>query len=419
MEYKVNKDYGYDLHIVTTEKFKTNTISLKFSTELKRDNITARALLPSILFAGCKKYKTKRELTTYLEELYDASIGLSMSKVGNLSIINVGVSFINDKYVDEAILPKMIEVINEVIFNPLIEDGKFDESKLDEEKRLLTESIESITDDKTGYALEKLKENMYADEKFKIRSIGYLEDFDSITTESLYDEYLEMINNDKVEVIITGKYNDLSPFKNLSFQDNKTIVNKDLETKEITKTSFFTEVQNINQAKLNIGYRTEIRYDDELYMPMVVGNSILGSAPNSMLFQTLREKHSLCYYIRSSYSPYKGSIHIFSGINPDQYEKSLKLIREEISKLQAGDFSDELFSNTLKSLVNDLLEMMDRQGPLSNKTYQDILMGRDFDINSIIERIKNVKKEDVMKATSLLKEDTIFLLTNEEVVWKE
>ena len=414
MNYKLNNEHGFDIHIVETKKFKTNTISIKFTSELKRENITRRALIPSILYSGCEKYQSKRELTMYLEELYDASIGLSMSKVGNLSIVSITVNFINEEYIGEAILPKIIKLVKEIIYKPLLVNGGFREDRLKEEKRLLSESIDSMNDDKTDYALSKLKDFMYTYEKLKIRGIGYKEDMEDITPKSLFDEYKNMIENDQIDVLIAGDFTDLSPFNEFNFPKNESISCLDLETKEIEKIEEIVEIQEINQAKLNIGFRTEIRFNDDLYFPMVVGNSILGSAPNSMLFQTVREEHSLCYYIRSLYSPYKGIIHIYSGINSDSYEKAYNLIQEQIAKLQNGDFSDLLFENVKKSLVNDVLEMMDRQQSLISKAYQDILIGRDFDIESMIDSIKKVTKESIMLAAKQIKEDTIFLLTNKE-----
>ncbi|XMB66569.1 pitrilysin family protein [Mycoplasmatota bacterium zrk1] len=414
MKYILNKDYGYDIHMIETDKFKTNTISIKFTSELKRENITKRALLPSILYSGCKKYKTKRELVMYLEELYDASISLSMSKVGNLSIISISINYINEEYIGEEMLPKVIDLFKEVVFNPLIIDEGFDKEKLLEEKRLLSENIDSLNDDKTGYALDKMKEYMYENEKIKIKAIGYKEDLDSITAENLYEEYKYMIENDKVDVIVAGKFNDLTPFEDFSFSNKEIVSCLDLETKDIHKTEEYKEIQDVNQAKLNIGYRTEIRFNDELYYAMVVGNSLLGSAPNSMLFQTVREEHSLCYYIRSVYNPYKGVIHLYSGINADTYENAYKIISEQIEKLKKGDFSDQLLHNVKKSLVNDILEMMDRQATLISKAYQDILIGREFGIETMIETIENITREDIMSAASRIKEDTIFLLTNKE-----
>src|SRR5690606_26755939 len=119
------------------------------------------------------------------------------------------------------------------------------------------------------------------------------------------------------------------------------------------------EYQDINQAKLNIGFRTYTRGLDPDYVALQVLNGMLGGYPHSLLFKNVREKNSLCYYITSTLDRAKGAMYIYSGIAPQDYKKALDLTLEQLETIKKGEFTEELLVNTKNAMINDLLEMND------------------------------------------------------------
>ena len=78
--------------------------------------------------------------------------------------------------------------------------------------------------------------------------------------------------------------------------------------------------------------------DEGKYYTLVVGSNILGGGPDSKLFINVREKESLCYYVYSSVEKYKGILFVSSGIEAENYEKTVKLINEQLEKLKNGEY---------------------------------------------------------------------------------
>jgi len=70
-------------------------------------------------------------------------------------------------------------------------------------------------------------------------------------------------------------------------------------------------------------------------------NIILGSSANSLLFQNVREKASLAYSIKSVYVKQKANIFIRAGIEIENYEKAVNIIKEQLEKMRKGEFSDD------------------------------------------------------------------------------
>ena len=66
-------------------------------------------------------------------------------------------------------------------------------------------------------------------------------------------------------------------------------------------------------------------------------NIILGGGSESLLFQNVREKHSLCYYISSSANKVDNLMIISSGIAKNNLKKTLTLIKKEMKNISDGN----------------------------------------------------------------------------------
>ena len=75
---------SYNLHLINTDKFKTNTIEIDFRTKINND-ITIRNLLKMVLLDSNANYKTEKELVKETENLYDLKLISSTSRIGTNS----------------------------------------------------------------------------------------------------------------------------------------------------------------------------------------------------------------------------------------------------------------------------------------------------------------------------------------------
>ncbi len=417
MEY-IYKNENIPTHFIKTKKFKTNSISIRFASNIDRSRITERVLIPSLLYAGSKKFNTKRKINLLMEELFDSSISFAMSKMGLSTVVSITANFLSDYYLQGTMIDEIVAIMKEVIFNPDIEDQAFVEAKVEEEKRLLKEYFESIKEEKTEYAIKQMKEHLYQIEDFGISAVGYLEDLEKIDGKTLYQEYRRMIETDSAEIVVTGDFESLDFLDAFPLNQNFQINVVD-EPKPKRPLKEITETMKLQQAVLSMAFRTGITFDSEDYFAMVVANSILGTSPNNLLFDKLREQHSLCYYIRSTFVSFNGEIYIYSGLSDENIKTASELILAEIANLQEGNFDAELLVNAKKVLVNDLHESLDRQNTIAGRVYLYNQVGRIFDLSEVERKIKTVSKEDVMRVANQIELEMKYALTNEEDVWKK
>ncbi len=422
MEVRQFDDLGYTLTTIKTDKFKTNLISVSFQSEINRDTVTKRSLLPYVLRGATEKYPSKKALNTYLESLYGASLSTTVEKRGKTHNIKFYLSLANEKFLghQEPLLEEGVALLKEVILKPLLVDGAFKEQVVDIEKRLLKEYIESIYDDKVSYSLQKLVENMCQGETFSINSIGYADDLAEINGKNLMKTYEEMLNNNQVSVAVVGDIDSQHVYEIFSKQFNfaHQSVNQEVidhEDKVIQEVKVIKEVQDISQGKLNIGYRTHTRIDDDDYLPLLVFNGIFGGYAHSKLFMNVREKESLCYYCASRLDNYKGVMYVYSGIESQNYDKALKIIDEQLKDMVSGNFSEKEIDLAKKSLINSKLESMDQASGMMAHEALNKLIKHPLSVEEWVAAVNAVTAEQVVAVAKKIKEDTVFFLTGKEV----
>ena len=410
------------LHCIKTDKFKTNLVSVYFQRPLLREEVTHNALLSMLLPRGTRHYPTAQSISMELENLYGASLGSDVAKKGERNILQFRLQVANDAYLEEKnIFNKGLGLLNELIDNPYLENDKFSPSYLKQEKENLIEKIEGPMNDKIKYAYDRCIEEMCKDEKFALYEYGKKEDLLEISEEQLYQHYRQIISSSPIDIFVVGDMEqdrvEEQIRKNFQFKRQEIIkgVREQIHQKpsEIRR---IEETMEINQGKLNMGFRTNVAYESELYEPLVVFSNILGGGPNSKLFKNIREKESLCYYIFSRIEKFKSLMLIGSGIEFHNYEKTVDLIHKEINEMKNGCFTEEDIDSAKKGIVTSIRSLTDTPGALADFYYTQSLSGNSDSLEDIIHKIERVQKDEIIQAAQEVFLDTIYFLKGKKEV---
>jgi len=415
----VSSQDGYQLHFIKSNKFKTNSITVKLKAPLNRDTITYRALLPYVLNQGTNNYPSKQELQLKLDDLYGSVMGIAGGKKGENHIITIRMILANKKFIPENvdIMSEGIGLVHDILYNPYTKDNRFDESIFNREKDTLRQKINAQKDDKMSYANMRLIDEMCKGEKYQLHVHGYEEDLGDLSNDELYSYYQSMLESDQMNIYVHGDFDEEEVTKKFKevFQGRKPLVmsNEEPEVKQKIKQKEIIEKQEIQQAKLHMGYRTNTTYHDKDYFALQVFNGIYGGFPSSKLFINVREKNSLAYYAASRLESQKGLLLVFSGIAHEDFEKARDIIKLQMEAMKDGDFTEDHLTETKELIVNQLLETMDHPHGIIELLYQQVLAGVRRSPEELIENIKLVTKQDVINVSKKIEEDTLYLLTHE------
>ena len=419
---------GIILHEINTNKFKTNLIAIFLSLPLTRENVTKDAVLSAILRRGCNKYKTQEEISKKLEEMYGAEFDCGLDKMGKNHVLKFYIESVNDDFLpqtDENMLKQSLEMLSEIVFNPLVENEGFNLEYVKQEKENIKQIIEAKKDNKARYALFRCIEEMYKDKPEGLYKFGYVEDLEQIDSKNLYEYYKNLINNCKIDIFVSGELKNvnvreiLEQNQNIAkLQDREPIynVNKPEKKEKVAQENIVEESMEVTQGKLVIGYDV-IAKEDELndkklrYTGMVY-NAILGGTANSKMFQNVREKESLAYTANSSYSYYTNNVFVSAGIEIDNFKKALDISKQQVESMKQDDFTEDDIQNAKKVLISNIQGISDEQDTEIIYFLGQELSQNDTTVEKYIEYIENVTKEEISDFAKKVNLNTIYFLKN-------
>ena len=422
MEYKViDIKTGIKLHIINTDKFKTNIVAVFLTTPINRENVTFNSVLSSTLRRGSATMPTQEQISKDLEEMYGASFDCGLDKTGDNHILKFYLESINDRFLpqsDENILKISIEKLLDIVCDPILENSTFKQEYVEQEKENIKQLIEGKKDNKAKFAVTRCIEEMYKGKPFSLYKYGYAEDLKQIDKQTLYDYYRKLMGECKIDIFISGNLTeDVNNYiiqnehiKKLNARTPNYIKPK-LEKKELQKENVVTESMEVTQGKLVLGLDISINDESEKYYALVY-NNILGGNPTSKLFQNVREKASLAYTASSSYLRYKNNIFINCGIEIQNYEKALKIIKAQLEDIKNGNFTNEDIENAKKTIISTIKNIDDEQDTEITYFLGQELTNSEVTLERYEDIIKNVTKENVVDIANKVAINTIYFLKN-------
>ena len=410
---------GIEFHKLNTNKFKTNLVAIFLTTKLTRENVTKNALISTILRRGSKNMPSQEEISKQMEEMYGASFDCGLDKIGDNQVLKFYMETINDDFIPqqkENMLKTTLEKILEIVFNPYIENGEFKKEYVEQEKNTIKQRIEGKIDNKARYALNRCIEEMYKDEPYGLYKFGYVEDLDAINGKNLYEYYQELIKNCKIDILVSGILPDdieeiikeNENIKNLQEREPSYVMPK-LTTRNTEKENVVTESMDVTQGKLVLGLDIKLENEKQKYDALLY-NSILGGTANSKMFQNVREKAHLAYVASSSYIRQKSNIFINCGIEINNYEKALEIVKKQIDDMKKGDFTEEDIENAKKGIISTIDLIDDEQDTGITYYFGQELSNNKISPEEYKEIVQKVQKDDIVKIANSVSINTIYFL---------
>lgn len=421
---------GITLHLIDTDKFKTNLIAVFLSTPLTKENVTKDAVLSSVLRRGTSKFPTQEEISKKLEEMYGADFNCGLDKIGDNHILKLYLESINDRFLPqdgENMLKQSIEILTDIAFNPLIENEGFNQEYIEHEKENVKQIIEAKKDNKAKYAMFRCVEEMYKNQPAGLYKFGYVEDLENIDSKNLYEYYKNLINECKIDIFVSGNLENINVkeivennenIKNLNERQakyNEAIIEK---REGVQDERTVEEALDVTQGKLVMGYDIllddkDIENENTKYEAMLY-NALLGGSANSKLFQNVREKASLAYTASSSYMKNKSNVFINCGIEISNFEKAVEIIKQQIEDMKNGDFTEEEIQNVKQGIISSIIAMDDEQDTLIIYFLGQELGNTNINLEQYIEKVQNVNKAQIENIAKKVKLNTIYFLKGKE-----
>ena len=392
-----------------TNKFKTNLCALFITVPLNKETVTKNALLVSVLRRGTKKLNTQEDIAKKLEGMYGAGFNCGVDKIRNYQTLKFYLETIDNSYTfeKENLLQDGVDLLLEIVFDPLIENGTFKKEYVEQEKENLAKIISSRQDNKALYAKDRCIEEMFENEPYSLYKYGMLDKIKELNETNLYEYYQELIKNSKIDLYISGE--NIDDVKLPDIKSSK-LNNITIKHNAHTKPKVVKENLDVTQGKLIIGLNTPEENKEVVSMY----NTILGGGANSKLFQNVREKASLAYSASSSYIRRQNTILIRTGIEIENYDKALEIIKKQLQEMKNGNITDDEFNAAKELIISSVNLIPESAEDMIAYYFDQRIFGDDLKITEYEEKLKNVTKEQVIEVAQKVSIDTIYFLKKGE-----
>ncbi|MCF0137382.1 MAG: insulinase family protein [Oscillospiraceae bacterium] len=410
---------GVNLTCIQTEKFKTDCLSISLLTQHQRDTASLNAVLPYVLRRGTRYHPDMESIASALDELYGTCIEPVVRRIGEIQCLGFFANIPSTAYLPEGgVLRSAAELMCEMLLSPNTKGGLLLPAYVESEKEKLLERIRGRVNDKMGYSVYRLLEEMCCYEDFAVPTIGTESTAEGIYYQKLTKQYRKLLSTCPVEIFYCGSENpdDVAEiFRDSLCAMPRGEINYDIGT-DIRMNSvdsevrYFTEELNVTQGKLALGFRLGECMEEPDIAAITVFNGVYGGGVTSKLFMNVREKLSLCYYASSNVNTHKGLMCVFSGIDFDKYEDAMAEILAQLEDVKNGVISDEELSAARAAASSALRTVSDSAGELEGFWLSNIVDGLDFEPEELAELCESVSREDVVRIARSVVADAVYFL---------
>ena len=416
MNYNKISEKNYNIHIIKNKDFHTINFCVTFTRNVSKKSIAYHNALVDILTYATKKYDTKEKLLKKCQDLYSLRPNASVLRNGNLLVTKFGISTTNSKYIEKGNLKENILLLREVLLNPLVNKKAFISKNFNIIKRDLEFETKTIEEEPRLYANIHLLELLDNGSGKILSGFTDMDILNKMTEESLYQSYIDMLQNSRIDFFIAGNIKNEEEIvriisDNFVFNNHYQKLNSYPIVHSIKKDNpiVIKETKNYQQSKLSMGFKLYDLTNYENRYVSFVFNNILGGGGNSLLLKHVRENNSLCYYIGSYINRLDNVLIINSGINKENYDKVIELIKEVILSIQKGQFTISEINNAKMEILSDLSNIFESNFSIIDYYYAKDIFNSD-DIKDRIKMINKVSKKDIIAFSKRINIDSIFFL---------
>ncbi len=302
------------------------------------------------------------------------------------------------------------------IISDIYLDSQFSEKEMKKEKGVIIEEINMCKDDPQDYVGDLWYKLLYDDQAVGRSVLGTKTNIKNFKREDLLKYYKSQYKAKSTLVVASGYFNEKETINEIKYYfgdirpgKGKT---KELVKEKQNKPQVFIKNKKTDQTHLILGFRGINLFDKRKYALNVL-NSIFGGGMSSILFQTIRGKLGVAYYIYSTIS--RSTDHGFwavkAGINSNRLEEVIVSVLNEWKKFKMKPVDIKDLKKAKGYITGKFaLGLENVHNVADNFAMQELLRQKIETPDQYLAKIKQVTARDVQKvAEDLLKTQSLNL----------
>lgn len=356
--------------------------------------------LEHMAFKGTEKRPDPIDITTELESLgasYNASTGHEKTSY---------YAKVRNEHFDEA-----LDIISDMYLNPTLPADE-----LKKERGVILEEINMYEDDPKIDINDVFIKTLYGDQPAGWSILGTKDIIKSLERKDLVNYRKKHYNSGNAIITVAGGYDKKSVKEKLESTFSEIEKGKEIKVPAVKesqdKPKETIKYKDSDQSHLALGFRAFDIHDKREFTLKVL-NNILGGGLSSRLFEEIREKRGLAYYVfsRSNLYTNNGFIAARAGVNKEKIDESIQIILKEFRKLKEDLVDDKELEKAKENIIGRSFLSLETSSSLASfYTIQRVRKLDPMTPKEFEEAVKSVTAEDIKSvANDLFTEDRLNL----------
>lgn len=402
------------LYSEPTKKFKDISLAIRWFLPLDERSMSLASLLVGIMNDRSIKYPTKQLMDAKTDWLYGSAFSVRTAKTGATLMIETKAKCVEDQFVNHPVFAELMEFLSEILLHPLINEETFEESK-----KLALQAVAREKESPVKYAIRQAFSQGYAQQPIAISERGSANHLEKATLKDIKHFHHKLIDESRWEFFVVGNVEEAKVLE--SIRQNFKPYDRLLDL-QVYYQAQKTSKEDIHES-LKISQSTLIKVASvntvptkKQYVALRLANCLFGETPNSVLFQEVREKRSLCYSISSGLLPYDGLLMVMTSLADETIEETSQLIDDLLDQLKHQPIDETLFKDSKVALIDRYLSIQDDGFSLIDYQLRNNSLGINQSPEEMIEVIESITPQDVRESLQTIKFSYNYLLRGNEVV---
>lgn len=300
-------------------------------------------------------------------------------------------------------LPLLLDMLSDMVWN-----SKFDEGEIEKERGVIIEELNMYEDTPMRRVGEIYEQLLWGDQPLGWDIGGKKDVILKITKQDFVDYIGARYSPNNMVVSLAGNFDEKEALK---------LIEENFGTKAYDDVSGFTPViEDQTKPELKISYKKT----DQAHLVVGVGGlkmghpdryaaallgTILGGGMSSRLFENVREKRGLSYYIRADHESYldTGTLSASAGVDLKRIDEAIKVILSEFDTIRKTKVSAKELKKAKEYLKGKLiLSWEDSRAVAISYGGDELLEGRVRPLSEYLERLDDITSSDVLRVAEFL-----------------
>ncbi len=293
-------------------------------------------------------------------------------------------------------LPDFVDLVADFFFNSL-----FDQLEIDRERQVILQEISMVEDTPEELVHDFFEGLLWGMNPLGNTVLGSMEVVSHMDRQKLLDHIRKFYTPDRIVLAAAGnvRHEELVDLVSSSFSffssPGPSVHERHIPLEIPAVQKLYTK--KLEQVHLTLGTYGLAVTSEERYTLMLL-NVLFGGNMSSRLFQEIRENRGLAYSVHSYVDSYSdcGYMGIYLGVNPDNLNASITVIRDQIRKISRNSISAEDLAGAINyGRAGLFLAAENMEARMTRLARNELYFGRNIPFDEVLQNLNKVTADAV------------------------